>query len=195
MNFACNGTVTGYTAVLRDWTPRRDQLQYPKIQVWRKNTSQFGSYVYYKTSPDIAIDSALCVNGLTQLVTSGREVLHCNLNQITVSVQVGDILGLELPPENNDDIRLAFAKINSGPINYVFDRSESQDSYYALWRRNRVVRELPQITLEIGLGKLIVIYGSMHDAVGVQKDTLLCIFLAIQIAAVSEDSLTFQYLK
>ena len=50
MNFVCNGTITGYIAVLRDRTPPGDQLvQYPKIQVWRKNTSQFGSYVYYKT--------------------------------------------------------------------------------------------------------------------------------------------------
>ena len=56
MNFACNGVITGYTAIVRDRTLPEDQLQDPKIQVWRKNTSQFGSYVYYKTSPDIAID-------------------------------------------------------------------------------------------------------------------------------------------
>ena len=169
MNFACNGTITGYTAVLRNRTRPGDQD--PIIQVWRKNTSQFGSYVYYKTSPDIAIDSGLCVDGLTQLVaevSSGNEVLHCNLNQRTrVSVQAGDILGLELPERNNDDIRLAFARVSSGPTNYVFDTSKSQLTYYDLWRRNtyRIVRELPQITLEIGSGKYINIkfYGSIHD--------------------------------
>ena len=73
MNFACNGTITGYTAVLRDRTLPGDED--PIIQVWRKNTSQFGSY--YKTSPGIAIDSALCIGGLTEK-SSG--VFHCNLN-------------------------------------------------------------------------------------------------------------------
>ena len=149
MSFACNGVITGYTAALRQQNGDQD----PVIQIWRKNTSQLGSY--YKISPGIAIDSALCADGLTRLteVSSGREVVHCNLNQSArVSVQAGDILGLA---RDNDDIKLAFARVSSGPTNYVFDTSESQLSYYTLWRRNQVVRELPQITLEIGSGKYI----------------------------------------
>ena len=174
MNFVCNGTITGYTAVLRPRTLSGDQLQNPNIQVWRKNTSQFGYYVYHKTSPDIAIDSALCIDGLTQLgteVSSGREVLHCNLNRSTrASVQAGDILGLELPARNNND--QAFARVSSGPTNYVFvfGTSESQLSYDRyLWRRNWAVRELPQITLEIGSGKYINIYGSMHGGRRIER--------------------------
>ena len=150
MNFACNGTITGYTAVLK----QQDGDQDPMIQIWKKNPSQPGSY--YKTSPGIAIDSTLCVDGLTQLSEVSR-VRQCNLNQSTrVSVRVGDILGLELPARNNDDIKLAFARVSSGPTNYVFNASESQLSYYhALLNRNWVIRELPQITLEIGSGKYI----------------------------------------
>ena len=146
MNFACNGTITGYTAILRDRTPPG-----PTIQVWRKNTSQFGSY--YKTSHDIAIDSALCVDRLT-VVASGRGVFHCNLNQTRarVSVQAGDILGLYLPARDNSDI--AFARVSSGPTNYVFDTSESQFSMYSYTGLLRPgIRELPQITLKIGTGK------------------------------------------
>jgi hypothetical protein len=146
MNFACNGIITGYTAALRDRTHSGDQD--PVIQVWRKNISQLGAY--YKTNLGIAIDSALCVGGLTE-VASG--VFHCNLNQTraSVTVQVGDILGLELPPRDSDDIRLAFARVSSGPTNYVFNTSESQLSMYSRTLL-RPVRELPQITLEIGSG-------------------------------------------
>jgi hypothetical protein len=141
MNFACNGIITGYTAAFMDRTLPGDQD--PIIQVWRKNISQLGAY--YKTNPDIAIDNALCVGGLAE-VASG--VFHCNLNQ-RVSVQAGDVLGLELPTGDN---RLAFASISNGPTNYVFDTSESQLSH-SLSRSDWFVRELPQITLQIGSGK------------------------------------------
>ena len=133
------------------------------IQVWRKNTSQLGSY--YKTSPGVEISSALCVGGLTEVASGhqGVTVFHCNLNRTlraSVSVQVGDVLGLYLPTGYNDDIRLAFARVSSGPTNYVFNfnTSESQFSMYSesysLSRSiNWFVRELPQITLEFGSGK------------------------------------------
>ncbi len=150
MTFACNGVITGYTAAFMDRTHPGDQD--PIIQVWRKNihVSQFGSY--YKTGPGIEIDSALCVGGLTE-VSSGRRVFHCNLNQTReiISVQAGDILGLELPTRVNDDIlRLAFARVSSGPTNYAFNKSESQLSICSHALLRPAVRELPQITLEIG---------------------------------------------
>ena len=178
MNFACNGVITGYTAALRHRTHPGDQD--PMIQVWRKNTSQLGSY--YKTGIGIEISSALCVGGLTEVASGhqGVTVFHCNLNQTraSVSVQAGDVLGLYLPTENNGDIqfiRLAFARVSSGPTNYVFNfnTSESQLSMYSesysLSRPiNWFVRELPQITLEFGSGKYYSYViesftpGSMH---------------------------------
>ena len=148
MSFACNGVITGYTAVLRD----RNGDQNPVIQIWRKNIAQFGSY--YKTSPGIAIDSTLCVGGLTDSeVSSVRGIFHCNLNQsrARISVQVGDILGLYLPIRVDNAVDIAFARGINGPTNYVFD---SQLSMYsrASSSPDRTVAELPQITLEIGSG-------------------------------------------
>ena len=150
MNFACDGTITGYTAALRDRSagdlgPGGD----PVIQVWRKNISQPGSY--YNTSVGIAIDKTLCVGGLKNM---SNGIFHCNLNQniSRVAVQPGDILGLELPIRNYDDIRLAFARVSSGPTNFVFNTSERLSMYMhsgalsGVW----VNRELPQITLEVG---------------------------------------------
>ena len=147
MNFACNGVITGYTVGLG----QRNGDQDPVIQIWRKNQGS-----YYKTSPDIAIDSALCVDGLTDSVASGHGhgVFHCNLNQtrIRVSVQAGDILGLYSPARVNNDVDIAFARVINGPTNYVFNSQLSMYSRSSL-RPDRAIAELPQITLEIGSGK------------------------------------------
>ena len=144
MNFTCNGSIVGYTAALGEQTGE-DAI----IQIWRKTgTSQPESY--NKTSAGIAIDAALCVGGLTEV---SSEVLHCSLNNITtrVPVQPGDILGLQLPARrNNDPIILAFARVSSGPTNYVF--TEQRLSSPAVLS-DSVNWDLPQITLEIGSGK------------------------------------------
>ena len=154
MNFACSGTIVGYTAVLRG-PPGH---QGPIIQVWRKNT-------YYKTSADIAINDASCDGGLTN---TSMEVFHCSLNLTTtrVTVKPGDILGLDLHVPDNG-IRLAFASVISGPINYVFNERLPMYS---------ISRELPQINLEVEPGKcmLDLSFGNfMHDIVDIQASTLV----------------------
>ena len=147
MNFTCHGVITGYTAALR----QRDGDQDPIIQIWREKLSQPGSY--YKISPGIAINNTLCIGGLTE-ISNDHEVFHCNLNQSNVvAVQPGDILGLELPAKDNDDIMLAFARVNNGPTSYVFDTRQGLSSPVALSSRDWVTWRLPQITLEIGSGE------------------------------------------
>ena len=103
MNFACSGTIVGYTAALRGPPPGH---QGPIIQVWRKNT-------YYKTSVDIAINNTSCDGGIT--IIGG--VFHCSLNLTTtrVTVQPGDILRLVLPVEHG----LAFATVSSSGIKFA----------------------------------------------------------------------------
>ena len=150
MNFTCNGVIVGYTAALSMRNQSGDQD--PIIQVWRKNQSHPGSYYRPNTSVGIAIDNASCVGGLTEV---SSEVFHCNLNQTKahgVSVQPGDILGLTLPNGDDDDIRLAFASVTSGPTNYVFSTEELSSSITLGSSPNSssMVQELPQISLEIG---------------------------------------------
>ena len=145
MNFTCNGVIVGYTAALREseWNTEQN----PIIQVWRKNSSHPGSYL--KTSSQgIAIsDGALCVDGLLNEVSS--EVFHCNLNKTMsqVSVQPGDILGLELPEGTHDGI-LAFANVSRGPTNCIFT-SQGLSSPTTLSNCDLVNWELPQFTLNV----------------------------------------------
>ena len=148
MNFTCNDIITGYTAALREQSGDQD----PLIQVWRKNTTQLGSY--YKTGAGIAISETLCVGGqLTNI--SGREVFHCSLNQSTieVAVQPGDILGLELPGVTEVDGMLTFAEVSKGPANCIFATQALSSA--SLSSCDSVNWELPQIILEIGSGKYI----------------------------------------
>ena len=146
----------GYTAALRDQSGDQD----PAIQVWKKSMSQPDSY--YKINPDLAIDEALCVGGLTEV---SNRVFHCNLNQTRtrVSVQPGDILGLELPPGASDRIQLGFARVSRGPTNHVFTM-QGLSSPAALSNSDSVNQELPQITLEIESGgcMIIIIVATMH---------------------------------
>lgn len=146
MSFTCHGVITGYTAALRD----RNGDQDPVIQIWRENPSQPG--YYNKTSAGIAINNTLCIGGLAE-VSSDGEVFHCTLNKSNVvAVQPGDILGLELPAKSNDDIRLAFARVNNGPTSYVF-RRQGLSSPVALSNHDWMTQLLPQITIEIGSGE------------------------------------------
>ena len=144
MSFTCDGTIVGFTAAVNQQNGEQD----PMIQVWSENSSQPG--VYYKTTADIAIDGAVCVDGLTEV---SSRVFHCNLNESArVSVQPGDILGLELPPVNDDDVILSFANVTRGPTNYVFEQQPLSSPVVLSQNSNSVNQDLPQISLEVEPG-------------------------------------------
>ena len=75
-----------------------------------------------------------------------ESVFYCALKQsIHVSVQFGDILGIELPPTNDASFDLYFT--DRGPVNYVFQQQLS--STVNTITKSSVVKEQPQITLDI----------------------------------------------
>ena len=131
------------------------------IQVWRENVTQPG--VYYNISSGTVIDSASCITGgQIKMYTDSEVQFHCVLNKTTyssttnISVQPGDILGLELPPNSG----LAFARVTKGPTNYIkFQRSVSSplalSNSFNPWTPER----LPQVTLEIEAGTYIAHVG------------------------------------
>ena len=98
----------------------------------------------------------MCVGGLVT-VDELSEVFHCKLNEsVQVSVQPGDILGIELPtylPQKTrlSVSRLMFAKVLKGPTNFVFGPSLSLPTTASaqLCDRTSINQELPQITLEV----------------------------------------------
>ena len=146
MNFTCSGTVVGFTVGGRQVNGEED----PLIQIWRENLSHPDPGVYYKIATDITINGTVCENGLSE--ESGTSVFHCNLSEsFHVSVEQGDILGLEIPPLNNDDFLVYFAHTTKGPLNYVFD-SQLLASPISLSNASSVNQLLPQLTLQIEPG-------------------------------------------
>lgn len=144
MKFTCNGTIVGFTVAAMQQKGEKD----PLIQVWSENISQPGNY--FKTVADIAINDALCIDGLMEV---SNRVFYCNLNKTyhQVLVHPGDILGLELPSIDEDDIILAFARVSRGPTNYIFEQ-QFISSPIILSNATSVNHYLPQITMDIKSG-------------------------------------------
>ena len=147
IRFICNSSIIGYTVAMKS---SKNGEQYPMIQIWREMRSHSG--VYHKVGTGISMDGALCTNGQVEVSSN---VFHCDLNQtIQVSVQFGDILGLELPPEDDDARTLLFARIVKGPLNYVFSQQQLPSSLDELQLANSTSlnQELPQIALQVESG-------------------------------------------
>ena len=121
MNFTCyNETrLAGFSFAAID---RNGEGNDPKIQIWRQDTSQ--PCFYQKIDQDITVhvpgsDSRqVCMDGAFKIASRTH---HCILqSDFQFLVQPGDILGLEIPSTDDDDIELLFT--NGGPMNYVFNQ-------------------------------------------------------------------------
>ena len=108
MNFSCNVTIVSW--IITANRSRQTGTLMPKIQIWRENGSL--PDVYHKVNPAIAMTSSECfASRFTRLFT---RVFLCILNDTArVSVQPGDIVGLELPPTNDSNFDIHFT--NEGP--------------------------------------------------------------------------------
>ena len=144
LKFGCSGKIVRFSV---DVVNRRGQ-QSPKIQIWRPNATQLQN-TYYKTGLDVPI------------VDSGEVCLHhernnggifrCTLNDAyRVSVRPGDILGLELPPEIDNDFDIIFT--DQRTENYVFEGNLASPAN--LTEADRVMNQtMPLINFTVMLGK------------------------------------------
>ena len=142
LKFGCFGTIVRVIAAVFD---NSGSKQPPKIQIWRENVTQPG--LYYKTIPDVQIKKS---NPPCYQNTFDDGILRCTLREdLRISVQPGDFLGLEIPPINNDDFEVYF-KIG-GPTNLVFQ--DQLESTVDLSTETYVItNDEPQITFMVVLG-------------------------------------------
>lgn len=120
MEFTCNGTIVGWTA-----SGKAGQgTQPPKLQIWRRNTIKDGEEYYHKQGPAIPIDpDAEGVECEETLMCN--DTFQCRLNEtywITVQSEV-DIVGIELPPLENESFELFFVS-GSNISQYVWQQEE-----------------------------------------------------------------------
>ena len=149
MRITCSGTIV---ALIITGTRRVNGTQDPKLQIWRENKAQCGSYK--KVVPEIVLHGSSCSN-ITHIVPAS--IFRCTLEQsFHVSVQLGDILGIELPPVDDATFDIYFT--GGGPVNYIFQQQLS--STVDTITKVSVTEEQPQITLDItpGIIKLLPVY-------------------------------------
>lgn len=148
LRFGCKGTIERMTVAVVN----RGGRGIPKIQIWRESKDQCGTH--YKSGPDIPItdDSSVCIR---RRLSGG--IFRCTLNDIfQLTVQPGDILGLELPPRDDDDFDIYFKTGDLLPPSYVFEGKFN--STINISEANYHSYDLPQINLVVMLGAYIASY-------------------------------------
>ena len=142
LTFGCNGTIVRLTVTVTD----SNGLQGPKVQIWREKKG-----LHYKLSPEILISDLSCED---LRLSEGR--FQCTLNEAArVSVQPGDILGLNIPPdENRDGYGILFTTSTESNA-YIFQHQLS--STVNLTEANVAITSyLPRITPLVILGNYIL---------------------------------------
>ena len=147
MNFTCHGTIVGWTVAGRK-VPGR--TQYSELQVWRADPSR-GSDYYYKPDQVISVnpDGPAC-----EIVTQTcNQVFQCRLRAANqVSVQPGDILGVELPQLTSSGFHLYFISIPGTQDHYVYRQQLSSSVHMS----SHLIRQLDDqllISLEVESGE------------------------------------------
>ena len=148
MNFTCNATIAGF-AVAGTWLNRAPHSQ---LQLWRKNSSH--SSVYYKIgsiSVNIAGNGGVC-----NVISRIANITYWCILFKQVSVQSGDILGLQLP---NNNLEILFTSRSRGPVNYIYEQEYLLNSTVDLSHNENytIAQQLPQIAFNLTSGRIIFI--------------------------------------
>ena len=110
MKFTCNGTIVGWRVAGTVGQGR----QYPKLQVWRLRNASASSQEYFKPGNDILME------GTVSSPPVDCDIFEHTLDKASqVTVQSGDILGIELPPENDQAFDVLYA-LGGGPLTYIY---------------------------------------------------------------------------
>ena len=141
MNFTCSGTVTHWRAAGEFRTGGNAEIN-SVLSIWREKSG--GTYDRVD-----GIELGRCGSGVqATLVTGMSNIYKCTLPESErVSVQPGDIVGIELPSDNRAKFRLYFDSSSSGPTNYVFN---GHDSMFSLSQASSTrIQDQPQISLTV----------------------------------------------
>lgn len=149
LNFTCNASIVGFIVTGGNFY----RSPYSKLQIWRNDHSK--NSVYSQVRSGISVN---LVNGGPVCVASWvvGALSWCILDDdLFISIQPGDILGLELP-RSNSEVEIFFTR--RGPINFVFERQLGLSSTANLLsnRSFSEVQQLPQIIFNLTAGVLLI---------------------------------------
>ena len=147
LKFGCFGTIMRFTVAVRDTRGSRD----PKIQIWREDKTRPGLYHKISSNMQIQRSNPPCYQ---ETYDDSTEVFQCTLREdLCISVQPGDFLGLEIPSRNGgggDDLVIYF-KVG-GPTNLIF-QGQLGSTVDLFTDPHTISNHEPQITFLVVLGK------------------------------------------
>ena len=142
LTFTCSGTVTHWRAAGEF---RNGGNANSVLSIWRERSGGSGTYDRID-----GIELGICGSeDPTPSVAGMSGVYECTLPQNDrVSVQSRDVIGIELPGENQADFRLYFDDTNNAPTNYVFS---DHDTTFSLSQAisSEQTFDQPQISLTV----------------------------------------------
>ena len=145
LTFGCNGTIVRLTiAVAYNYSLEQPEQSAPKIQIWKATQN------LYKSGPEILVSNSSCVESD---MTLNEGILQCTLSEAArVSVQPGDILGVEIPPPAADynGCEILF-NTSSESTAHIF-RQNQPSSILNLSEADDITSHLPQIIPLVILG-------------------------------------------
>ena len=147
IEFACNGTIVGWTAAGRMGGGTRS----PILQIWRRSDSDGDEY--YKQGREIPLSNeSMACEEITQPETCDH-VFQCRLaEEYQIKVQsVVDIVGIELPPQGNQSFVVYFKP--GSQDQYVWKQSLSSNSTTRIGTQDLIVTEDLLLSLNISTGK------------------------------------------
>ena len=175
VNFTCPGTIVGWTVAGR----KREGSQYPKLQVWRENSSL--TDYYNKQGQDIQVDAE---GSACELITQTcGQIFQCRLTAANrVQVQPGDILGGELPSRTSSSgFELFFISAPNVQNHYVFRRQLSSSVHIQFVHEHSFLHQGDQllISLEINQGMCtpLTLYASSANTLFMAIFHLGCMML------------------
>ena len=142
MKFGCFGTIVQVSAAVVDDGGQES----PKIQIWRENNTLSRLY-HMINSSDILVRGR---NPPCYQYSLSNGVFQCTLREdLRISVQPGDFLGLEIPPIDSDDLEIHFKP--GGPTNLVF-QGQLGSIVDLSTEPHATTNDEPQITFLVVLG-------------------------------------------
>ena len=147
LKFGCFGTIVRVTVAV--WDSDEGDKD-PKIQIWREDKTYPG--LYHKISSIIRIrQSNPQCNDDQGTIMNDTKSLQCTLREdLRISVQPGDFLGLEIPSYRDDDLVIYFKA--GGPTNFVF-QGQLGSTVDLFTEPHTITNREPQITFLVVLGK------------------------------------------
>ena len=118
MNFTCNGRIINWRAAGKLLTlSSNEDVDQTKLRIWRRVENCPGSFFSHN---NLTITLGVCNNG-QPANTTATNVHECQLaNDSQVSVQPGDIVGLEIPRSTRRVFTPYFINTTAGPKSYDF---------------------------------------------------------------------------